>query len=295
VPALALLAWYTAASRDVGHLTLYPSLRDKALSLAETVQFFPRLDPYPGVVPTFPAQALATLALLGLVGCGVRWATLRAAVLDPPAVAALVLAAIAVLDPIGNVNSLTKPDQRLLFPAILLLLAALPWRPLRPRTAAAATGVVLATLLLHGVAWISLDAPLQRAYTALDAAVPVGAAVTTVAVPAEGGCAPEPMPSIGIPALKWFDVHRMLAHHQVRADLQETSAVVLRFDPRAEPGLTTLSTAAHAAPGAVSAAPASFVEVFACPADVASVVGGLAPHYATVAAGEGYAVLRRAS
>jgi hypothetical protein len=29
---------------------------------------------------------------------------------------------VAVIDPIGNVNSLTKPDQRLLFPAVLLLL-----------------------------------------------------------------------------------------------------------------------------------------------------------------------------
>lgn len=87
----------------------------------------------------------------------------------------------------------------------------------------------------------------------------------------------------------------MLAHHEVRADLQETSAVVLRFDPRVEPGLTTLSAAAPAAPGAVGAASASFVEVFACPADAALVARGLAPRYTPVTAGDGYAVLWRAS
>ena len=44
----------------------------------------------------------------------------------------MVLAVAAVLDPVGNVNSLTKPDQRLLFPAILIVLAVLPWKPVCP-------------------------------------------------------------------------------------------------------------------------------------------------------------------
>jgi len=47
-PPAALLIWYVAMARDTGHLVLYATLRDKLLSLAETVQFFPRLDPYHG-------------------------------------------------------------------------------------------------------------------------------------------------------------------------------------------------------------------------------------------------------
>ena len=162
----------------------------------------------------------------------------------------------------------TSRGQRLLLPAILLLLAVLPWKRARIRSTVAVAGVVATTLTLHGVTLVSLDAPLQRAFDAIDATIPDNAAVATLAVPADGGCGPQPGPSIGIPSLKWFDVYRMLAHHEVRADLQETSGVVLRFDPTAGPGLTSMSTSASAARAAVDATPATYVEAFACPADL---------------------------
>jgi hypothetical protein len=293
-PTVALLAWYTAASRDAGHLAPYGSIRDKALSLVEVGQFFLRLDPYPGVVPVFPAQLLVTAALLGVIGWNVRRRRVLAALRTPPAAVALLLLAMAVLNPVGNLNSLTKPDQRLLFPAILLLLAALPWRPIRPRAGAAVGALVLATLALHGVAWVSLDAPLQRAADALRSTVPPNATVATVAIPADGGCGAGLGPSIGIPALKWFDVLRMLPLHQVRAELQETSMVALRFDPDTGPRLATFSTSAAAAADTIrTSAPNAYVEVFACTADAAFVSRALAPLYQPVAVGDGYAVLRR--
>ncbi len=295
-PTVALLAWYTAASPTVGHLAPYGSLRDKALSLIEVFQFFLRLDPYPGVVPVFPAQLLVTAALVGIVAWNVRRRRLLAALRTPPAAAALLLLAMAVLDPLGNVNSLTKPDQRLLFPAVLLLLAALPWRPVRWRPAAVVGAVVLATLVLHGVAWVSLDAPLQRALDTLRATVPPDARVATLAVAADGGCGPGPGPSIGIPALKWFDVERTLPLHQLRAELQETSAVALRFDPSTGPRLATFSTAVSTAAATIGAStPNEYVEVFACAADVAAVSRALAPQYQPVVVGDGYAVLHRAA
>jgi hypothetical protein len=290
---VALLIWYTAAAPEVGHLTLYPTLLDKVISLAETVQFFPRLDPFPGAVPVFPAQLLLTVALVAILGCSIRARSTGEALRTPLAVAALVLATVAVLDPIGNVNSLTKPDQRLLLPALLLLLAALPWKPARARSTVAVAGVVAVSLLLHGLALVSLDVPLGRVSDAMDATVPGDVAVATLAVPSSGGCGPQPGPSIGIPSLKWFDVHRMLAHHEVRADLQETSGVTLRFDPMISPGLTTLSTAASAARGAVQATPATYVEVFACPGDLARVTGALAPEFVQLVSGDGFAILRR--
>lgn len=293
-PTVALLAWYTAATRNAGHLAPYGSIRDKALSLVEVFQLFLRLDPYPGVVPVFPAQLVVTAALVGIVGWNIRRRRLLAALRTPPATAALLLLAMAVLDPVGNLNSLTKPDQRLLFPAVLLLLAALPWRPIRGRQATVVGAVVLATLALHGVAWMSLDPPLQRAFDALRSTVPPNATVATVAVAADGGCSPGLGPSIGIPALKWFDVLRMLPLHQVRAELQETSAVALRFDPDTGPRLATFSTSASTAAVTIDAsAPNAYVEVFACAADVASVSQALAPLYRPVAVGNGYAVLRR--
>ena len=210
----------------------------------------------------------------------------------PLAAAALILAAVALLDPLGNVNSLTKPDQRLLFPAIVLLLAALPWERAGIRSTAAVAGVVAATLALHAIALVSLDEPLRRAYDAMDATIPDNAAVATLAVPADGGCGPRLGPSIGIPSLKWFDVDRMLAHHEVRADLQETSGVTMRFDPTGSPGLTALSTGVSGARAAIEATSATYVEVFACPADLVGVTGALAPRYAQVVSGEGFAIFR---
>ena len=197
-----------------------------------------------------------------------------------------------MLDPIGNVNGLTKPDQRLLLPAVLLLLAAVPWKRARTRGTVAVAGVVAVTLALHGVALLSSNAPLRRAFDAIDTTIPADAAVATLAVPADGGCGPQLGPSIGIASLKWFDVYRMLAHHEVRADLQETSGVALRFDPLGGPGLTTLTTGASAARPAVDATHATYVEVFACPADLARVTSALAPRYASVVSGDGFAVFR---
>lgn len=292
-PPAALLIWYIAAAPGAGHLALYPTVLEKLISLAETVQFFPRLDPYPGSIPIFPAQLLLTVALVAIVGCSIRARSACEVLRTPLGVAALILTTVAVLDPVGNVNSLTKPDQRLLLPALLLLLAAVPWKPARVRSTLVVAGAVAISLVLHGIALVSLDAPLGRAFDAMDATVPDKVAVATLAVPASGGCGPEPGPSIGIPSLKWFDVQRMLAHHEVRADLQETSGVTLRFDPTRSSGLTTLTTAASAARAAIAATPATYVEVFACPVDLARVTEALAPEFVQVASGDGFTILRR--
>ena len=163
-PAGILLVWYTVAAREVGHFALFANVREKLLSLAEAVLLFPRLDPYSGSVPSFPAQLLVVGAFLGIAAWGVHYRSAVAALRTPAGITAMILAAVALLDPVGNVNSLTKPDQRLLFPALLLVLAALPWKALRPSTAAAGVGLVAAGLVLHGVAFVSMDAPLQQAY-----------------------------------------------------------------------------------------------------------------------------------
>ncbi len=291
-PPAVMLIWYVAAVREPGHLALYSTMRDKLLSLAETVQFFPRLDPYPGSVASFPAQMLLMLALIGIVGWNIRSRSTLMALRTPVAAAAFILASVAVLDPIGNVNSLTKPDQRLLLPAILLALAVLPWKPARVGSTAAVAGVVAVTLTLHGIALASAEAPLRRAFDAIDTTIPDNVAVAALAVPADGGCGPQLGPSIGIPSLKWFDVYRMLEHGEVRADLQETSGVVLRFDPTSGPGLTALSAAASQARTAIDATPATYVEVFACPADLLRVTDALAPRFAPVVSGEGFVILR---
>ncbi len=57
----------------------------------------------------------------------------------------------------------------------------------------------------------------------------------------------------------------------------------------------TAATAASDAPAALDATSATYVEVFACPADLARVTDALAPRYAQLEVGEGFATFRRSS
>jgi hypothetical protein len=290
-PVLALLTWYALTSREVGHLVLYTALRDKFLSMVEAGALFLRLDPFPGVLPVFLLQVAAVACLAIVVVGNARRGGFRSAWRTPALQSAVLLAICAVVDPISNVNSLTKPDQRLLFPALLLGLAALPWRPARVRNTSVVFGVVAATLVAHGVTWVSLDAPLTRVTDAIST-VPSGASVTTIAIPGDGGCRPSSGPSIGIPSLKWFDVARKLRLHDVRAELQETSVVRMRFDPRADPGLRTLTMSAADSVNALSGGATEYVEVFGCPDALVAVERGAA-RYRAIATGDGYLVLHR--
>jgi hypothetical protein len=291
-PAVALLSWYTLTSREIGHIVLYTGMRDKFLSMVESGALFLRMDPFPGVVPIFSTQVVAVVCLAIVVGGNVRLGGLRSAWRTPALRSAALLAICAVVNPISNVNSLTKPDQRLLFPALLLGLAALPWRPARVRNTTIVLGVVVATLVAHAVTWVSLDVPLTRVADALSA-VPGGTSVTTIAIPGDGGCQPRFGPSIGIPSLKWFDVVRKLRLHDVRAELQETSIVRIRFDPRVEPGLRALTMSAADSVANLGVGATEYAEVFGCAADLAAVGRGVASRYRAEASGDGYLVLRR--
>ena len=97
---------------------------------------------------------------MGLLSGALCYRSAVRALRTPLGATAMVLAVAAVLDPVGNVNSLTKPDQRLLFPAILIVLAVLPWKPVCPVAAFACVGIVAAALAQHAVALVSVDGPL---------------------------------------------------------------------------------------------------------------------------------------
>jgi hypothetical protein len=290
-PAVVLLAWYTAAGPGDRHLSFYSSLRDKALALAEPFQFFLRLDPFPSALPTTVVEIVVVLGLGGLAVDGLR--ARRRDFVHPVVLTALTLVVVAVLDPVGNLNSLTKPDQRLLFPGILLLVAALPWkRATLGRRAVVAAGVVVLSAL-HLVQLLAIQASQRELAAAALRVVPPAARVATVAVPADGGCAPTIGPTIGLPALKWADVDRLLAYGQVRADLQETSGIVLRSDLPAA-GLTPLTAAADSVGEALaSTGSPPFAEVFACPSVLLDVRIQLEGQYRAAAVGETYLILER--
>ena len=65
--------------------------------------------------------------------------------------------------------------------------------------------------------------------------------------------------------------------------------------PTATATAATAASDAPDAPAALDATSATYVEVFACPADLARVTDALAPRYAQLEVGEGFATSRRSS
>ena len=67
LPGVVLAAWYVLAERGGSGITLYPSWRDKAIALTETLQFFLRSDPFPPALPLFWVNVALALAFAGIV------------------------------------------------------------------------------------------------------------------------------------------------------------------------------------------------------------------------------------
>jgi hypothetical protein len=296
LPGALLLCWYVLAVRGGSGLMFYTSWANKVISLAEPLLFFLRLDPFPPPFPVFAANLGAGLAVLGLLAVNTDWAGVRAACATRPVLwVSAMTAAVALLVPLAEVNELIKPDERFVLPAALLALAALPHRPLRPRTAVAVAVLVVAALGLHVVEYRAAAPRIGQIDAMADAAIPAGSRVLELAVPSHAGCTPAFGPSVGVPTLKWFGVDHLLETGGTLVALDETSIVHARPDA-GPPQLTALTpaTPAEAVAAALSADPAyPSVLVVGCPADVDGVVDGLAPTYGTAARAPASAVLSR--
>jgi hypothetical protein len=251
------------------------------------------LDPFPPVFPIFWSNLVLGLAFVALVVRHVDRAAVRAAV-RPVLWLSGLLGAIALLLPVSMLNDLIKPDERFVLPALLLAVAALPYRPFRLRATAAAVALVAIVLGLHVVEYTAVGQRIGQVDAATDASIPPGAPVLHLAIPSRYGCVPSSGPSIGVPVLKWFGVDYVLETGQARVNIDETSFVHSR-DP-AHPGLTVLAPAVAEVPAAVlpTASTYPYVQALACPADLSTIEQSLTPVYRPVARGEGYTIFRRA-
>jgi hypothetical protein len=296
-PGLALLGWYTVAEHGGSGVAFYTTLSSKAISLVEPLLAFLRLDPFPPAFPVFWVDLAVVLVVGTLVVREARWADVRAAVAQRPVLwCSGALAVVALLLPIAELNELIKPDERFVLPAVLLALAALPWRPLRPSSATAVVGLVAAVIGLHAVEFTAVADRVNPLDTATDAFVPAGSRVLELAVASRHGCTPASGVTIGVPTLKWFGVDHVLETGGAAVvALDETSIVHARADA-GPPALTTLTptSAAEATDLAVTAAPdTGSVLLVACADDLDAVTHGVASVYAPVARGDGFALLSR--
>jgi hypothetical protein len=296
LPGAAMLGWYAVAERGGSGLAFYTSVTGKVISLVEPLLPFLRLDPFPSPFPVFWANLGVALVVGALVACEARWAQLRTAASTCPVLwLSGALAVLALVIPIAEVNELIKPDERFVLPAVLLALAALPWRPLRPASAVGVVALVTAVVGLHAVEYTAVARRIAQVDAATDALVPPGSRVLELAIASRDGCTPASGVTIGVPTLKWFGVDHVLETGGAVVALDETSIVHARPDA-GPPDLTALTptSAAEATTAALTAAPAaSSVLLVACAPDLDAVTGGLASAYAPVARGEGFALLSR--
>src|SRR6185312_1289380 len=86
LPGVVLAVWYVLAEHGGTGTILYPSWREKAIALTETLQAFLRLDPFPPVLPLFWVNLAVVVALGALVLCRVDRTKVLAAVATRPVV-----------------------------------------------------------------------------------------------------------------------------------------------------------------------------------------------------------------
>jgi hypothetical protein len=294
LPGIVLAAWYVLAERGGTGVVLYSSWFDKAISLTETLQPFLRLDPFPPVFPIFWVNVLLVLVFTALVLFQLDRTALRGAVGSRPVLwLAGLLVGIALVLPVSMVNDLIKPDERFVLPALLLAVAALPYRAVRPAVTGVTGLLALVVLGLHAVEYVDVGHRIARVDAATDAAVPAGAPLVYLTVPSRYGCEASPGLSVGVPVLKWFGVDHAMETGQTRVNVEETS--IVRADGPAVGGMDVLAPTLAEVPGAVLpvAGQYPYVQAIACPSDLAGIEQALAPAYQPIAEGDGYAILRR--
>jgi hypothetical protein len=293
-PGVVLAVWYALAVRGGTGITLYPSWQDKAIALTETLQFFLRLDPFPPAFPLFWVNALLTLALAVLVLLWIDLPRCRRAIAGLPALwMSAVLAVVAVVLPISMVNDLIKPDERFVVPALLLAVAALPYRPTGRRVPALGAGLAAVVIGLHVVEYTDVGTRIQQIDTAIDARVPDQARVLHLTVASRYGCAPSAGLVTGVPVLKWYAVDHTLEGGPAGVNIEETSLVHARDPARLDTTVLALDVPDIPASVLPTVVADPYLEVIACGSDLAEIAHEIAPDYRPIAHGDTYTIFKR--
>ncbi|HYM14355.1 MAG TPA: hypothetical protein VEZ14_02220 [Dehalococcoidia bacterium] len=303
VPAVAMLAVY-AAVRQHEHNTsviLYAHMglsNDKVISLAEPLMLFLRADPFPALVPVFWTNLVVLLALGGIVAANVDW---RRSPSRPLLASGMALAFCALVIPFAAFSDLSRPDERFVLPAALIVVAALGIRSLTVVRGAGIAVVILLVIALHVVEDRRVSNATAQIEQATAATLPAGSRVLALTIsdgPTHGGCSTTAYePSIGAAALRWLDLRWLVGTPIRNATLLETSMLHQRSSALAAPGLTTdvvPRSAIRSETGLAAryARSYDYVEVFGCPEALTEVRTAFAGAYGLVTLGNYYEILR---
>ena len=298
LPALVLLAWYTVAEHGGSHISFYETWQGKAQALMEPVQLFLRLDPFPPTFPIFVANLCLGLALVVLLVPRLNRPALRDALVERPTLSvAGLLAGIALLLPVETLNGNNNPDGRFVLPALLILVAALPYRAFSARRQALTIGLVVLVLGLHVAEYSAVEPRIRGVDALTGASVPARSPILHVAIPSNHGCTQSFGPSIGSNTLRWITGHHALETGQRRVNFSETSFVYSRYDYADPPGVTVLTpTPKNIGPTVLPLTAMyryPYVQAIGCPDDLATIERLLASAYEPIRRTEGLDIFRR--
>jgi len=298
-PSLVLPVWYALGSRGGKASVYYGSWGDKLRSLLEPWFLYVRTDPIPPAFPT-PALTLAGITILAALLLAGRGENPERRSVRALVRLSAVLAALALALPFNNFMGMNRPDGRILFPALLIATATIPYRRLTGRGAFLAGGVIVAGLALHSFEYARASRYLERVASALEESVPrdePGLSVAVILPGPESGCGRAGSLHLGrSDTLRWFGLVPVLEADQVRVSLMATSLVEKYFDHEDPHDLKLVALESGRIPDLVLASRGwadrvAHAEIFGCPGDVERAASALALYFEKVASGPGFAVL----
>ena len=301
-PSFLLFAWYAAFPIGSRRADFYRSLIAKFQSLAESRQFLHRLDPQPVTLPIQKLNQIGfTLNAITILAMNEHGGRRRAA-RDLLVVSAL-LGAGALLLPISEYADVVLPDQRLIFPALLLAIAALPFRLWRSPPAVAVTVILSALLLVHVPEYRSASRRLEELHRETSEAIPPSAPVLSISIRPRtlgSGCYPGSLPSFGAFTAKWIGVLRLPETGGPRVNIMSTSLVLRHRYTRRENDLyVTARRVSEITELSNTIADYGdryrYVMLIGCADHLARAKGVLQSRYSEVRSGDGYVVLKRKS
>jgi hypothetical protein len=304
VPSIVLLAVYLLRQEAAGgsELAFYPHLLfsgEKLVSLVEPFMLFLRPDPFVTLVPTFWLNVLGFAAIGGALALNVdRGQSTRTPVL---LVLSLALVFAALVTPLSTAGGLARPDERLVFPGVLIALTTIGMKRMSATRVLACAASVVLILGLHFMEDRRVSGRSADIDALIDATVPRGEPVLSLVLsdgPVNGGCdSGFSGPSFGAPTLRWFGLFQLMDNSRFDIDLLETSIVsrTHAIGPRPDLLVETRTTSAFRGGDDLKAESANFafIEASGCAADLALVRDRYADAYDVVGATAGLEILRR--
>ena len=305
VPALLLLAWYSAEQSDALNLTLYDSIPNKLSSFVGPLLLFFRLDPFDIQAPApfilNSMVGLIVLALLVSLACRTGRRYLPISVHRAPFLVGFALLLCTTLIPFSWFGGMGGPDQRFMQPAFWTLVAAVCYRPRTWKQEAILVPLVVSVLLVNGILFAQAQPRLKDIFETTRRVIPKGENVYAVSLrnpPIWNSCSQQTAMNltVGIHTVQWFDLYRFVWNGGLHATIFDSSVLIPRQTNTiphlaiAEFPRTDLEAAAEVI---LEADHYQFVEVFGCLTDLEEVEQLLFPAFTVRARGLNFLVLSR--